>query len=284
MRAALTLVVATGLAPAGVACTDDDGGSNSSSSADEQPADAEKVAGSRLPGPGAFMGPVFKVPVNGIEIGYRQFGDGDDLVLIMGDTGAMSLWLTSFPRKLAAHFRVTMFDNRGVGYTTDDTSVPLTVPLMARDTAEFITALELEKPAVLGWSMGGEIGLTMAVEHPDAMRALVTTGGDFGSSRAVQPSMEVFTELNAPSTTPEDLLALIFPNNAPGQAASGRFVDEYESIPQEMESEKTDRRQGKAETEFVSYRGTYERLPDVTIPVLVTNGAIDIVNPRRTPT
>ncbi len=38
----------------------------------------------------------------------------------MGDTGTMSIWGTEFPQMLASHFRVTLFDNRGVGYSTDD--------------------------------------------------------------------------------------------------------------------------------------------------------------------
>jgi len=50
------------------------------------------VPHSTLPGPGAFEGPVNKLAVNGIEIGYRQFGHGPDLIMVTGDTASMSLW------------------------------------------------------------------------------------------------------------------------------------------------------------------------------------------------
>src|SRR6185437_5536786 len=99
------------------------------------------VPGSTLAGAGAFEGPVYTVPVDGIEIGYRQFGHGPDLVMVQGDTAPMSLWMPY----LARHFRVTIFDSRGVGYTSDDLSRPITVPLMARDTGGLIEAL--------GWSI-----------------------------------------------------------------------------------------------------------------------------------
>jgi pimeloyl-ACP methyl ester carboxylesterase len=280
MSARRVLLVVVLLAPLAAACGNDGGGFDSSASTTTtRPADAKEVPDSRLPGPGAFMGPVYRVPVNGIEIGYRQFGQGDDLVLITGDTGTMSLWLTTFPERLSKHFRVTMFDNRGVGYSTDDTSVPMTVPLMAKDTADLITALGLDKPAALGWSMGGEIGLTMTVNHPDSMRALVSTGGDFGGPHAIQESAEIEAALNDPDTPTVEFLDFIFPDNPQGQAASQRFSEEYISIPQEQESTATDIRQGEAETAWYDDNRTYRGLPDVTIPVLITNGGDDIVNP-----
>ena len=282
MRAHGALLATCLLVAFAAACGSDDVGFDSSATTSTtRPADATKVADSRLPDPAKFMGPVYTVPVNGIEIGYRQFGEGDNLVLITGDTGTMSLWLTSFPRQLSKHFRVTIFDNRGVGYSTDDTSVPLTVPLMAEDTADLIAALGLDKPAVLGWSMGGEIGLTMAVEHPDSMRALVSTGGDFGGPHAVQATAETEAALNNPDTRTVEFLDFIFPDNPPGRSASQRFSEEYISIPQEKESNATDVRQGQAESAWYEDDSTYRGLPDVTLPVLITNGGEDVVNPRR---
>jgi pimeloyl-ACP methyl ester carboxylesterase len=138
-----------------------------------------------------------------------------------------------------------------------------------------------DKPAVLGWSMGGEIGLTMAVNQPDAMRALVSTGGDVGGSQAIQASNQVSEEINDPSTPPEAFLGLIFPDNTRGQAASHRFSEEYISIPQEQESNETDIRQGQAEDAYIEYEGTYRGLPEVTIPVLITAGSLDIVVPAE---
>src|ERR1700751_2438880 len=51
------------------------------------------VPHSRLPGAGAFEGPVHRLAVDGIEIGYRQFGQGPDLIMVQGDTAPMSLWM-----------------------------------------------------------------------------------------------------------------------------------------------------------------------------------------------
>jgi pimeloyl-ACP methyl ester carboxylesterase len=240
---------------------------------------------SKLPGPGAFEGPVRKVAVGGIEIGYRQFGRGPDLIMVTGDTAPMSLWLPYLLHPLAANFTVTIFDNRGVGYTSDDLSRPITVPLMARDTGELIEALGLQKPTLVGWSMGGEIGLTLAEQKPALLGALVTTGGDGGSTHAVPPPPGLVCKLADPKTGDEVFLELLFPPTPAGRAATARFVRSYESIPQEKVSARTLKRQEAAEEAFLHYTGTWRGLPGITTPTLVTNGGVDRgvppVNARR---
>lgn len=244
-----------------------------------------EVPNSTLPGAAKFEGPVWKLPVDGIEIGYRQFGKGPDLIMVQGDTAAMSLWMPYLLRPLARHFRVTIFDNRGVGYSTDNPSVPITVPLMARDTGELIEALGLVHPTLVGWSMGGEIGLTLAEREPSLLGALVTTGGDAGSRHTVPPPPGLVRELANPKASTNVFLELLFPDTRAGGAATARFVHGYESVPQEKVSPRTLKRQEAAEEAFLRYDGTWRGLPAITTPTLITNGALDPgvppVNARR---
>jgi pimeloyl-ACP methyl ester carboxylesterase len=243
------------------------------------------VPHSTLPGPGAFEGPVHRLAVNGIEIGYRQFGHGPDLIMVTGDTASMSLWMPYLLRPLAKDFTVTIFDNRGVGYTTDDLSRPITVPLMARDTGGLIEALGLVKPTLVGWSMGGEIGLTLAEREPSMLGALVTTGGDAGSSHTVPPPPGLIRKLAAPHPSTELFLGLLFPPTEIGVQATARFIEGFEAIPQEQVLPRTLKRQEAAEEAFLRYPGTWRGLPGITTPTLLTNGALDLgvppVNARR---
>jgi pimeloyl-ACP methyl ester carboxylesterase len=243
------------------------------------------VPHSKLPGAGAFEGPVYRLAVDGIEIGYRQFGHGPDLIMVQGDTAPMSLWMPYLLHPLAKSFRVTIFDNRGVGYTTDDLSKPITVPLMARDTGELIEGLGLQKPTLVGWSMGGEIGLTLAEQKPALLGALVTTGGDAGSAHTVPPPPGLIRKLANPKAGINVFLELLFPATAAGGAATARFVHGVESIPQEKVSPRTLKRQEAAEAGFLEYTGTWRGLPGITTPTLLTNGALDpgvpAVNARR---
>src|SRR6185437_16092280 len=139
--------------------------------------------------------------------------------MVQGDTAPMSLWMPYLLRPLARHFRVTIFDNRGVGYTSDDLSRPITVPLMARDTGGLIEALGLVDPTLVGWSMGGEIGLTLAEQDPRLLGALVTTGGDAGSRHTVPPPPGLVRELANPHASTKVFLDLLFPQTAAGGAA-----------------------------------------------------------------
>ena len=243
-----------------------------------------EVPHSRLKGAGAFEGPVHELAVDGIEIGYRQFGHGPDLVMVQGDTAPMSLWMPYLLHPLAANFTVTIFDNRGVGYSTDDVR-PLTVPLMATDTGELIEALGLLKPTLVGWSMGGEIGLTLAEQKPALLGALVTTGGDAGSKHTVPPPPGLVHELGNPKAGAKVFLELLFPKTPAGGSATARFVKGYESIPQEKVSAETLRRQEEAEEAFLRFDGTWRGLSGITTPTLLTNGGVDPgvppVNARR---
>lgn len=224
------------------------------------------------------MGPVRTVPANGIRIGYRQFGHGPDLLMITGDTAPMSLWMPYLLQPLARHFTVTIFDNRGVGYSSDDLSQRLTVPLMARDTAALIEALALERPTVVGWSMGGEIGLTLAERRPALLGALVTTGGDAGSRHTKPPPPGLIRKLANPKAGVGLFLRVLFPASPAGEAASARFVRGVVAVPQEKVSGRTLGRQERAEEDFLRYHRVWDALGTIETPTLITNGALDRAN------
>lgn len=241
------------------------------------------VPSSTLPGAAAFEGPVRTVPVDGIKLAYRQFGRGPDLLMVTGDTAPMSLWMPYLLRPLAQHFHVTIFDNRGVGYSTDNTAVRLTVPLMARDTDGLIRALALKHATVVGWSMGGEIGITMAERYPHALARLVTSGGDAGSRHTVPPPAGLIRKLNGGSTNAA--LKLLFPATTAGRTAEKRFITGYVAVPQETLSKSILARQARAENAFLRYPGVWAGLDTIRRPVLVTNGALDpgvpVINARN---
>src|SRR5262249_17476489 len=157
--------------------------------------------------------------------------------------------------------------------------VPDTIPLMADDTVALIKALRLRHPTLLGWSMGGEIGLTVAALHPGAISALVTTGGDLGGSHAINTPPALAKELNSPKTTGPQVPALLFPAHA--TAARSAYIAQLALIPPERVSTQTLLRQYQAGQDYESFEGTWDKLPDSTIPMLITNGSLDKVTPPR---
>lgn len=227
-------------------------------------------------GEAAFVGPARRVEVNGIQVGYRQVGAGRPLLLVMGFSGTMSMWQYELIGELVrAGFQVTMFDNRGMGYSTDDLSQPLTMQLMADDAAALVRELGLERPTVVGWSMGGEIALTLAVNHPEVAGAIVTSGGDAGSSHYVPPSARVLRILGDPTGDVSQLMGLLFPKSQ--GPATEAFVKSIMLFPQEQVPAEAIKRQLEAEDAFSTYSGTWDGLPAIRVPTLVQNGALDEV-------
>jgi len=148
-------------------------------------------------------------PCDGIEIAYQEVGDPDaePLLLVMGFATQMIAWDDEFCELLAERgFRVVRFDNRDIGRSTKltDAGVPGRVDLflgrhpayllsdMAGDAAGLMDHLGIDAAHVVGISMGGMIGQTLAIEHPDRVRSLVSLASTTGSRRAGQPTLRAF--------------------------------------------------------------------------------------------
>jgi pimeloyl-ACP methyl ester carboxylesterase len=243
------------------------GGARQSSTATARTATiGQPVPGTRPSGAAAFMGPVRRVRAGGITIGYRQFGSGPPLVLIAGEISSMSYWGYELPRRLSQYFRVTEFDNRGVGYSTDQPSRPLTIELMADDTARLLDTLGIPSAVVVGWSTGGEIGLSLAERHPGKVRALVLSGATAGGTTEVDMSAHSGSLLNS-----------LFPASA--RAAELAYFAGILAMPTEKVGLEIARRQAAAERRFARSSATYNGLIDIELPVLVTAGGVDGIVP-----
>lgn len=111
-----------------------------------------------------------KITVDHLQMYYEQHGQGPDLVIINGLTADH----TSFDfviSQLSEHFRVTVFDNRGVGQT-DAPKGSYSTLQMAEDTASLLQALGIESAYVVGHSMGGMIAHQLALKYPHLVNRL----------------------------------------------------------------------------------------------------------------
>lgn len=245
------------------------------------PVASRAVPGTEPKGELAFLGPVRTVEAGGITVGYRQFGHGAPVVLVVGQGSTMAMWGTELPRRLAERHQVTMYDLRGVGYTTDPATSPLTIGLMADDLASLIDTLGLSRPTLVGWSTGGEIALSFATRHPDKAGALVLSGATAGGPPAVQP--DAATDAAYRSGGIGELLDLSF--TASGEERRNAYVQQVLEVidvsPDDAFPlhESVDRRQDQAEQAFAADPSVFRALSQVDLPTLVTNGADDRLVP-----
>jgi len=143
------------------------------------------------------------------RIDYRSFGSGRPVVFIQGLAGTMDGWPPSFLDSVAAaHHRVVVFDNEGIGRSTLLAGA-LSIRRMAQDTARLIKALRLKRPDVVGWSMGGMTAQSLAVRYPKRLRRLVLLATAPGDGKATLPDAAALQELASGDTAA--LLERVFP-------------------------------------------------------------------------
>jgi pimeloyl-ACP methyl ester carboxylesterase len=150
-------------------------------------------------------------PCNGIEIAYQEVGDpdGDPLLLVMGLGTQMLAWDEELCELLAERgFRVVRFDNRDIGHSTmiEGAGVPKRADLflgrrstapyllsdMAADAIGLMDHLGIESAHVVGASMGGMIGQTLAIEHAERVRSLVSIMSTTGNRWVGTPTLKAF--------------------------------------------------------------------------------------------
>jgi len=156
------------------------------------------------------------IPVDGAQMAYRRLGNGRSLLVLNGLAATSADWDPSFIDRLASANDLVLLDNRGIGASTDD-GAPFTIAKLAADTAQAIEALDLGTISVLGWSMGGFIAQTVALDHPNCVHKLILLSTDPGGADAELSSSAVRAQLTDTSGTPHEqarrLLFLLFPKN-----------------------------------------------------------------------
>jgi pimeloyl-ACP methyl ester carboxylesterase len=114
--------------------------------------------------------------VNGINLYYEIHGTGRPLILLHGGLGSGEMFGPVLPQ-LAERHQVVAVDLQGHGRTAD-IDRPIDIRLMAGDIAALIDHLGLDKPDVVGYSLGGGVALQVAVKYPAKVRRLVAVSAN----------------------------------------------------------------------------------------------------------
>jgi pimeloyl-ACP methyl ester carboxylesterase len=119
-----------------------------------------------LPPRGQFM------EIDGQRIHYIDRGSGPAIVMIHGLGGNLNHFTYALVERLAGDFRVIAVDRPGSGYSTRPKDASAALGAQAATLAGLIRRLQLQKPLLVGHSLGGALALTIAVHHPDCAGAL----------------------------------------------------------------------------------------------------------------
>ncbi len=109
--------------------------------------------------------------VNGVNMYYETYGQGQPLILLPGGLGAIGMF-AQLLEPLAANHQVIALELQGHGHTADIDRL-FSFQQFADDVAALVKHLGLKNADLLGYSLGGGVALQTTIRQPQMVRKLV---------------------------------------------------------------------------------------------------------------
>jgi pimeloyl-ACP methyl ester carboxylesterase len=213
-----------------------------------------------------------------LELWVERRGSGPDVLLIAGLGDPAEAWQPQLDG-LADRYRVTAFDNRGVGRSPRPDE-PLSVATMADDAAAILRALNVPAAHVAGFSMGSTIAQELALRHPQLVRSLVLVSTYARPDALLRSQLAFWRWLAeaAPSERAflEAFFTWVYTPRAHADGTVEQLVEEALAFPHRQTLEGF-----RAQVDACDAHDTADRLSRIAAPTLVLAGELDIVLPPR---
>src|SRR5436309_6982941 len=200
--------------------------------------------------------------VNGIQLGYQEFGEGKPVVLLHGGFGSLEMFGPNI-QLLAKGHRVIGVDLQSHG-RSPAADRPMRFETMADDIAALIRTLGFDRAAIMGFSLGGAVGLRTAIQHPDVVERLVLVSTVF-KRQGWHPEMTAGMDSMGPETA--DFLM-----QSPMYEAYRRIAPRVEDWPVLVRQ--------VAEVVKVDYDWSAE-IPGLAMPIMLVIGDADGLPPSH---
>lgn len=200
--------------------------------------------------------------VNGINLYYETHGEGRPLILLHGGLGSGEMFGPIIGQFAEGH-RVILIDLQGHGRTAD-IDRPLDITFMADDVAALIDHLGLEKPDVVGYSLGGGVAMLLAIRHPQKVGRLVSASAGIRRSATYPEILEQQSQVG-----PE---AAEFMKETPMYELYSRVAPRPEDFPRLLD------KIGKAMAADFDYT---EEVRNLQVPTLIMAADADMCPPSH---
>lgn len=209
------------------------------------------------------------------KAGYLTLGTGPNMVLLVGYSGNLLHWNSELIYELAKSYTLYLPDNRNVGLTQSNNNPSMEG--LASDTLDFIQALSLDKPILVGWSMGGIIAQALAYEHPEIIAGigLIVSQPDYSYTRGGLHTLVTNLRENPGRENREKLTELFFSElptiefrkyMAKTILPIASYVYPYNESAQELQN-----------IAVANWRSDRKKLANLNMPVLITCAKNDLV-------
>ena len=128
-----------------------------------------------------------EMSLDGMSLAYAQAGQGAPLVLLHGFLCDARCWRHQLA-DLSSDFTVIAWDAPGAGGSSDPPDA-FTLADWSRCLEQFLDALEIERPYLLGLSWGGVLAQEFYIRHPERVSRLVLADTYAGWSGSFAPSV-----------------------------------------------------------------------------------------------
>ncbi|MEQ9413012.1 MAG: alpha/beta fold hydrolase [Cyclobacteriaceae bacterium] len=105
-----------------------------------------------------------------MELFFRELGQGSPLIILHGLFGSSDNWY-SLSKIFAEKYKVYVVDQRNHGQSQHDSTHDYKA--LTDDLNEFIEDHNIEKPIIIGHSMGGKTAMNFAIRFPEKLSKLI---------------------------------------------------------------------------------------------------------------
>jgi pimeloyl-ACP methyl ester carboxylesterase len=203
-------------------------------------------------------------------------GTGPDVLLIAGLGDPAEAWQFQLDG-LADRYRLTAYDNRGMGRTPLPAE-PFSVATMADDAAALLRALDVPAAHVAGFSGGSVIAQELALRHPGLVRSLVLASTWARPDAYLRAAAKFWRWL--PEAAPSERAFLeafylwIYTPRAHADGTVEKIIEEVLAFPHQPSAEAIQR----SIDAFLAH-DTVGRLSQIAVPTLVLAGGLDMITP-----
>ena len=218
--------------------------------------------------------PIAKLP--GLDLYFERAGDGPPLLFISGTGGDLRVKPNVFDGPLAKQFDLLAYDQRGLGQSGKP-DVAYSMADYADDAAALMADQGWDEAAVIGASFGGMVAQELVLRHPSRVKRVVlactSPGGAGGASFPFHEIEHLKGEERARHMMPISDTRRDTAWAAANPDDYGRFVEMASADPFADEPG----RDAGAHRQFEARarHDTWDRLPDITCPVLIAAGRYD---------
>lgn len=233
------------------------------------------------------------VSFDGTEIAYQRVGEGRPILLCNGLGGSWEAW-THQIQYFRNRYRVLSWDYRGL-YGSDIPRNPnaLRIADHAQDALCLLREEKAERAAIVGWSMGVQVGLEMFRAAPERVASIAMLNGVAGRPWDYVFNLNLVGRLLPPvlrslRSAPRAIEAVV--RQATRLPDPGQWIKRVGLAAGTLDGQVVDELLEKFRTldmdifirllEKMGEHDGWDLLPSIDVPVLIVAGSRDVFTPR----